>query len=135
MSTELVHDHVNKFIESSREFVGYCLSNRFVEAFKGNHEVNIGKEKFKEIPSKYYEKRIAEYFKEQKFEIGFYETTKESIEKGLKNICHVPHQVGKNDCMEFLNGLLKNWKGYCSIDTDQLILESVEEFIHSMDNH
>lgn len=70
MSKELVKDHVNKFSKSSREFVGYCLSNRFIEAFKGKHEVNVGKKKFNEIPSKYYEKRIAEYFKEQKFEIG-----------------------------------------------------------------
>uniref|UniRef100_A0A915MEY0 Uncharacterized protein n=1 Tax=Meloidogyne javanica TaxID=6303 RepID=A0A915MEY0_MELJA len=135
MSKELVKDHVNKFSKSSREFVGYCLSNRFIEAFKGKHEVNVGKKKFNEIPSKYYEKRIAEYLKEQKFEIGFYETTKENIEKRLKNICHVPHQVGNNDCMTFLEGLLENWKGYCSIDTDQLILKSVEEFIHSMDHH
>jgi len=70
MSKELVKDHVNKFSETSHEFVGYCLSNRFIEAFKRNHEVNVGMEKFKEIPSKYYEHKIAEYFKEQTFEIG-----------------------------------------------------------------
>jgi len=70
MSKELVKDHVNKFSKTSLEFVGYCLSNRFIEAFKGNHEVNVGKEKFQKIPTKYYKLKIAEYFKEQKFEIG-----------------------------------------------------------------
>uniref|UniRef100_A0A914KK59 Uncharacterized protein n=1 Tax=Meloidogyne incognita TaxID=6306 RepID=A0A914KK59_MELIC len=70
MSKELVKDHANKFSKTSREFVGYCLSNRFIEAFKGNHEVNVGKEKFQKIPTKYYEHKIAEYFKEQTFEIG-----------------------------------------------------------------
>ncbi|CAK5079436.1 unnamed protein product [Meloidogyne enterolobii] len=121
-------DFKNIFKNSGHQFVGYCLSQRFLEAFNEDGVVKI--KAFIDTNSlQKYAQKLAKIVKTNPLDINLYKSTKEVIKNYLDKKCNKFPNVLK-DCRAFIENIFQNWKGYCSIDTDNLEFENFEE-IHS----
>nr|CAD2181400.1 unnamed protein product [Meloidogyne enterolobii] len=113
------------FKNSGHQFVGYCLSQRFIEAFNEDGEVNSKAFIDNQLLQKYAQK-LAKIVKNNPLNINFYKSTKEVIKNYLDKKCNNFPNVLK-DCRSFIENIFQNWKGYCSIDIGNLELENFEE--------
>ena len=63
-----------------------------------------------------------------------YKSTKEVIKNYLYEKCknNLPNIL--KDCHSFIENIFQNWKGYCSIDIDNLEFENFEEIVLKNEN-
>ncbi|CAK5091033.1 unnamed protein product [Meloidogyne enterolobii] len=123
---EDVKDIKEIFKNSGRQFVGYCLSQRFLEAFNEDGGVNI-KAFIDNNSLQKYAQKLAKIVKNNPLDINFYKSTKEVIKNYLDKKCknNLPNVL--KDCHSFIENIFQNWKGYCSIDIEILEFENFEE--------
>uniref|UniRef100_A0A1I8B6D4 Uncharacterized protein n=1 Tax=Meloidogyne hapla TaxID=6305 RepID=A0A1I8B6D4_MELHA len=117
------------FKNSGLQFVGYCLSQRFLKAFNENGEVNMNEFLENNVLHKYAQK-LSEIMKNNHLDIKLYKSTKEAIEKYLFNKCNnLTKEDDLKHCQSFLENMLQKWQGYCSIDINHLENENIEEIV------
>ncbi|CAK5091048.1 unnamed protein product [Meloidogyne enterolobii] len=115
------------FKNSGHQFVGYCLSQRFLEAFNEDRGVNI-KAFIDNNSRRKYAQKLAKIVKNNPLDINFYKSTKEVIKNYLDKKCNNFPNVLK-DCLSSIENIFQNWKGYCSIDIENLEFENFEEIV------
>ncbi|CAK5096889.1 unnamed protein product [Meloidogyne enterolobii] len=130
---EDVKEIKNIFKNSGHQFVGYCLSQRFLEAFNEDGGVNIKAFIDNQLLQKYAQK-LAKIVKNNTLDINFYKSTKEVIKNYLYEKCKNNLPNVSKDCHSFIESIFQNWKGYCSIDTDNLEFENFEEIVLKNEN-
>uniref|UniRef100_A0A914NDR7 Uncharacterized protein n=1 Tax=Meloidogyne incognita TaxID=6306 RepID=A0A914NDR7_MELIC len=121
------------FKNSGHQFVGYCLSQRFLEAFNEDGGVNIKAFIDNQLLQKYAQK-LAKIVNNNPLNINLYKSTKEVIKNYLYEKCknNLPNIL--KECHSFIENIFQNWKGYCSIDIDNLEFENFEEIAVKNEN-
>nr|CAD2168763.1 unnamed protein product [Meloidogyne enterolobii] len=121
------------FKNSGHQFVGYCLSQRFLEAFNEDGGVNIKAFIDNQLLQKYAQK-LAKIVNNNPLNINLYKSTKEVIKNYLYEKCknNLPNIL--KECHSFIENIFQNWKGYCSIDIDNLEFENFEEIAEKNEN-
>nr|CAD2181377.1 unnamed protein product [Meloidogyne enterolobii] len=121
------------FKNSGHQFVGYCLSQRFLEAFNEDGGVNIKGFIDNQLLQKYAQK-LAKIVNNNPLNINLYKSRKEVIKNYLYEKCknNLPNVL--KDCHSFIENIFQNWKGYCSIDIDNLEFENFEEIAVKNEN-
>ncbi|CAK5079446.1 unnamed protein product [Meloidogyne enterolobii] len=130
---EEIKEIKNIFKNSGHQFVGYCLSQRFLEAFKEDGKVNI-KAFIDNNSRQKYAQKLAKLVKNNPLDINFYKSTKEVIKNYLDKKCDNKLSNFSKDCLSFIENIFQKWKGFCSIDIENLEFENFEEIVFKNEN-